>query len=1352
MPQDVAPDDAQELLKQTIGYLNFSDGAGATTTLVALNRLYSIAAAGAPLTGAPPWLRIYNWLAEGCDQLEGSSAAFADLTRARRAVHLTIEELLPAYLDFHRDLLFHQHAERLFNGFFLARAFDAVLQLEQHWPDAEALRSQAIRRLNDYVGYRPVPVLEGRNLEPYAHEWVRPIPIYVAGAGFAEDNYNEIASRALAILEKTDAEILREAHFNLDKLDELAIDPRAYDFDHPVAKRPNHQFGCWDPHSIDGDGFYRRFVIQQVTLDALLKRVEEEKELNRQEVMEEAAAVLAGTMLMASGISGEGPTAHPSTVTLASLLAPIAAYRDAFYDDVLSRMSGPHAERLREECRTRKQPLGAARQHLNAELASRRATQLQHVQLARLYARMGYPDAAQRQADEVSVPSARLVCRIDCELIRGIRGLRRGQLQQAAEIPKHILNIVHRGIDCGAIVDPWNILGFAGNFARFTGPDSAIRDHRIDDLIAIMEQTFGFMARVWSEAAARDDTEVFQRVQKQFYDAAQWWRKYAAHTVESLDAVDPIDSYESAQLVAEALRLWHRGGAATADIRFWAPHADLFDSPRAYSLVIDALLERNDFVTSQSLLMHWLSSVGRIGLRRGDSALHHVIQQWMTRLRHVSRRPQGESAPAKPWTLITKFFECLEANADELWRAPQFQLARAERPTARDWDQAVEEAESATPPGEDVDESGDESTGTFDAAYEDVVYRDSTDDGVQGSISDGQNFQEDTSSEDELQRESERLADRLDLLAAFARVWTVAADLRHLIEAEHADEEQLAHRKAQRETIAGWARDAAGCRQGLLELLDDVRAYRIPTGGADGESMTQYDSRRLMRDSLIERIIATAVEVSDARRMLVGVLGADSESDVADAIAEEMNDDDRQAVRIFSALIAGDRATIESQFSHLVTALQDKPLLYIPTARGGDPVKIFAARLRQRVLSHLLIWLPRRGHFRQACQLIETARQMEQNNPVGPGAVTEFDRLFEVGFRATVEALVEASHQWEGCEGQRNRPKLIGLLEELTETMLGSWLAHSRTLRLSALETVAGRESWEALVRFIKEYGDPIFTQEFLRLRNIRAVLHQGTGGWLRRLQEQPGGLADSALVRDLGQSLDVDTAEKYISIVFETILDHHSEYQDYNSTTTQSDRGDLLYTFLEFIALVVRYDRIAWNLRPVLWAHEQLLRGRLGPTAAYWRRSLSERISSEADDFVAHLRKLQNKYAMRMPTVADRILERFVQPMTIDRMRALVEPAMQDAENDQESDSFFLLQQEANLLTQHPLGVGLDLPAWLAGLDDEVMRVQRSGDSDQIDPKSILTIPRTTPPYEEIEQQLKAARLQGKRLPYFRS
>ena len=64
-------------------------------------------------------------------------------------------------------------------------------------------------------------------------------------------------------------ELWVEADFDLAALEELAIDPRAFDFLHPAASRPNYLFGLWDPSRIDEQGLYRRMVVQQATLRVL---------------------------------------------------------------------------------------------------------------------------------------------------------------------------------------------------------------------------------------------------------------------------------------------------------------------------------------------------------------------------------------------------------------------------------------------------------------------------------------------------------------------------------------------------------------------------------------------------------------------------------------------------------------------------------------------------------------------------------------------------------------------------------------------------------------------------------------------------------------------------------------------------------------------------------------------------------------------------------------------------------------------------------------------------------------------------------------------------------------------------
>ncbi len=521
--------------------------------------------------------------------------------------------------------------------------------------------------------------------------------------------------------------------------------------------------------------------------------------------------------------------------------------------------------------------------------------------------------------------------------------------------------------------------------------------------------------------------------------------------------------------------------------------------------------------------------------------------------------------------------------------------------------------------------------------------------------------------------------------------------------------------------------------------------------------MRSYDRRRVLRDSLMERIIGTAVEMSDSRRLISGVLLALADGDSDPVADEEMTEDDAQAVRMFGALIASDHEKVRELFTPFLEVLSDKNLLYIPLSRGGDPVKIYVARLRQRVLRHLIHWLPRRGLIAEACRLIETAREMEQHNPIGIGAVTEFDGLFRAGFRSLVASLVESTRHSQNDDKELDEKviaeTLIPFLERLTETMLGSWLAHSQTLRLSPLETVIDPRKWSQLVDFVKEYGDPIFTQMFLQLGNVRAILHQGVATWLQRaMDEGEDHLSDTRLFEDLESGkLKVEDAERWMTLVYESLIDHHTEYLDYNSTTTQSDRGDLVYMFLDFLRLRVKYERIAWNLKPVMWAHEVLVRSGLDKAAMMWRRSLSERIGTEAEVYVTKLRTLQNDYAMRMPTVADRILERFVQPMTIDRMRALVGPAMRDAEANRESHAFFLLEEESELLTRHPTGVGLDVPAWLDALEEEVEQLAKRRASSEIDPQALMTISIVPLSVDELSDQLDKARSQGRRLPHMK-
>ena len=1317
-------------LDQIVGYLNFSSGASDPQFLSNLNLLF----AHQDKKPAEEWYFAYELLSQHLQQIEMGErkSPFNEVTQARQIVEL-LPSFLVAYHQFHGKLLFHQHPSAIHRPFFIGRVLEALLeQLSQNDSSTSDndLLQRTISQLNDYVGYRPVPVLEGKRIEPYEHEWIRPIPVYIAGAGCAHGTRQEVIEKALELLQSADEDLLEMAHFIPDHLEELALDPRAYDFDHPVNKRPNHHFGLWDPHQINNQGFYTRFVVQEVTLDALMTRVEENNSIEHDEMVFEAAAVLAGTILMASGVSGRGPDSHDSNMTLASLLPGIARYRDVFYEQLITNTTGAHAARLMEEARDCRQPFGGARQHLNAQLARRRASQLEHVTLAKIYARMGYPEAAQEEAAIVPVASARALCRIDCLITQSEQAADRGDLQTALDCLPQIMELIQDGIQCGSIVDPWNILGFDGNFSLFPALENSVPDHRIDNLIELMEQLFARFSRIWSDAAASDKQQLCQQIQLQFERVVDWWRKYAAHEVTAVEAVDPQDVFQAAAHVAQAMQLWHEGGAATGDIRFWAPYAAMFDSPKAYALVIDALLQRGDFVTSTALLAHWLGQADRIGLVKGDSSFHALAERWALELRFAYR--QQKDSELDPWGLSRKFFDYLEANAESFWQVPKFDFnGNGSEKSSQGLHDESDEAHDTF--DEDPYAEEDELESLFSAAYEDMTYQDSTDDGVEGSI-----FEE-RDQNDELEFEAKRISRRLEFISTISRLWKLTA----LAVSAEWPANECEHRS---DVMQHWIKQIEVHRHELNNLQARVNSYRIPRPGGDHDSLLLYDRRRLVKESLLEQVIQTNVEVADAGRMLLAATKLDPEEILQHTGDWDWSADQRRAISLFSAILSKDTAEVQKRFPGLISALVEQPLLYVPLARGGDPQLIGSARIRQKTIQDLLAWLPRIGLLEESCELIETAREMEVTHPVGPGAVTEFDELFQIGFMAQVKCLARCSEEVasRSKDTSDSEQALVQALEELTESMLVSWLAHSKTLRLSVLEKVRKEPPWEKLVKFIEKYGHDLFTQRFFNLGNLRAILHQGVDAWLDQVS-QPENQIELKLLDDLESGeLSRLEAVKSVSLVLEAIIENYTEYRDYNSTTTQSDRGELLYMLLDFLRLRISYDRISWNLKPVVVAHQILVKRGHNEAAQIWRRALTDRISQESEKYLERLVKLQKLYAMRMPTVADRLNERFMRPMTIDSIRALVSPAIKEA-TEETHPTFSLLQKELAVITEAPSGVGLDIPPWLMALDEEVIEA-RQGQIESYDDACLNAIPPICLDWEVLQNQLE--RITKFRLP----
>ncbi|CAE7242395.1 unnamed protein product, partial [Symbiodinium sp. CCMP2456] len=1298
-----------------LGYLNFSSGASDGAFLAALNELFALEETVAGGANPPSVDRVLSALSHRLEALRAEGKAFADAEQALGVLRLT-GQFRQAYGRFHADVLWGREDHELWRPFFLGRVFEAVLSSGPPWD--EAALNAARDRLDDFIGYRPIAVLEtDQKIEPYRHEWIRPIPLYIASAGAAHGRRHDLIVRTLKILRETDEGILRAAYFDPALLDELALDPRAYDFDHPAHKRPNHHFGLWDPNHIDGSGNYRRFVLQPVVLDALCERVEQDASdrtdgsFTRDELLDEAAAVLAGTILMASGVSGSGPTAHSGDETLGTLLPQIAAYRDRFYAELLARVDGHHGERLRREAERLHQPFAGARQHLNQSIARRRAEQLQRVRLARVYARMGAANAALEQANEVRVASSRILCKIYCKLTAGHQALDAHDLAVAAELTPEIEDLLERGIECGALVDPWNVVGFGGNYSLFPSIENTIHDYRVDDLIQVVEQLLGLCARAWSEAAAIDDSEYERFFSTTLERIAIWWDQFATPMVSGVRRLLAKEVEVSTNLVAGALNAWHKAGAAAGDINFWAMFVDQFDSPKAFQQVVEALLEKGDLVASMALLMRWVCQVDLTPLDDGDASFHPLAERW---LRLVEKK--GEETGEDQWPLVAKFFDHLEANAEELWEAPKFELGLHSDDDDDLLDELFDDDEdelfgfgdddSEFDDEDEFDDEGEDEGGIFDSLYEEMPFQDSTDDGIDSAIFEPGG--DDTRLE--FEEEAERLEGRLAFLNTVSRLWKHAAVVWG-VRSGKADDRA--------ETIASWRRMAVQRGAQLTQLLEQVHTHHLPQPMGDHESMVEYDRLRTIRDAIVEGVITTCVEAADAARLLRAATGAMAVDD--SAAAPDTPKAVGAAVGILRAVLLADPDGVRNHWPPLRTALAAEELLYIPISRGGDPRKIVRARALHRLVSDLLTWMPRLGLIEETTDLLEVAQKMETDHPVGRGAVTEYDRLFEAGYASIVRCLVASSETWRIAEqsGEAADVMLVESLQDLTEAELGRWLSHSKTVRLSVVERLADPREWERFVRFVEQYGEDLFTQRFLTLSNLRAILHQKVGVWLDNLREDPPDDAPK-LLEAIDVAIPRDEAIRHLTVAIEAVVENYAVYRDYNATTTQSDRGEMLHALVDFLRLKNAYDRVAWNLKPVALAHRILVESGRSTAAALWRRAVEERTREAADNHQKGLEQLAQRYGMRLPTVSQRLAERFVRPLTIDLLRSLVGPAMGADEDVDPSEAFAALEIEVEMLLAEAGGAGLDLPDWVETLEEEAdvqQRLVRRGDDPLDDP-----------------------------------
>src|SRR5262249_20863733 len=147
--------------------------------------------------------------------------------------------------------------------------------------------------------------------------------------------------------------------------------------------------------------------------------------------------------------------------------------------------------------------------------------------------------------------------------------------------------------------------------------------------------------------------------------------------------------------VARALSRWRERGEAAADLAFWRSQLEDVHSPKAFALIIEALLGKEDYRASMALLMTWLGQREHVPLQQDEHAFHPLALGWVLGVCSTGGASNGGAlAGGSSFELIAKFFDYLEANAEEYWEVPRPEMAAPSEPGEPGAAPAEEEEES----------------------------------------------------------------------------------------------------------------------------------------------------------------------------------------------------------------------------------------------------------------------------------------------------------------------------------------------------------------------------------------------------------------------------------------------------------------------------------------------------------------------------------------------------------------------------------------------------------------------------------------------------------------------------------
>ena len=592
--------------------------------------------------------------------------------------------------------------------------------------------------------------------------------------------------------------------------------------------------------------------------------------------------------------------------------------------------------------------------------------------------------------------------------------------------------------------------------------------------------------------------------------------------------------------------------------------------------------------------------------------------------------------------------------------------------------------------------TGDDEENLFGAAYEQMTFRDSADDGNwSDTLDDGYDLQD-----TEFEAINRLLEPRIKFLNAVSQMWQLGAI--HLVQASEPEEQQ-----AVRAVVADWLGTLRRWQTDLNQLMKSVWMHTIAAPSGDQDANLEFDVQWQVKQYIMHQVITTIISCRHAERLLQAVLPEDDP-----LLAED--DSERQIVRLLESLVRSDADEVLRRLVDWISRTKkSQQLLYVPLDQGGSAQAVLQVQLMQTTLRFLLANLPRLGMLRATFHVLNAVLTMERHSrPNGP-AITEFDRAFQVSLRNSLEAVVESAADWDEVDPTQTIDELlVDLVQQQTNPYQELWMRHSDTMRLSAVDAEGPHLSvdWERVEQFIQSYGADLFHASQLTLGNVRAILTAGVGNYLDYLLAERDPLHPIKLLDDLDEGrIDREDAEWCLDFVYQVVVDKFERFVEYNTTTTQSDYGEKLHCFLDFLRLESRYDRDSWYLIPLKIAHEVLARAGHTEAAFIWEQLCAEHTAEQADEYVEAYQKLSAQHGMRMPAIADHLNDRFVKPLAVNRMVALVEKSLHDARSGSEtSRTFEMLEGEINEYLRDSWGSGIDVPEWLQQLAGEVERVQQ--------------------------------------------